>query len=322
MRAVHITAFGGSENLQIVECPTPTPKANEVLIKVAAAGLNRADIAQRKGHYPAPEGTPQDIPGLEVSGTIAACGSAVSEWQIGDEVCALLPGGGYAEYVCIDAGSCFAKPLNFSLVDAASLPETLLTVWQNIFQIGQLQKGQTVLIYGGSGGIGSMAIQLVNLFGAKAITLASSAEKIAYCQKLGAELVINYKEKDLEEVLRQNSIDLILDSVGGDYLNTNINLLKPEGKLVYINAMAGGLPGLNIFKMMQKRLIITGSTLRSRTYAHKRALIADMLKCGMPLVDSNKFQNTVTKRFPFTQATQAHQLMDSRNFTGKILLEF
>lgn len=322
MKAISINQFGGPEELKIVERPTPTPQPNEVLIKVAAAGLNRADVAQRKGHYPAPEGIVQDIPGLEVSGVVIECGAEVTEWQKGDEVCALLAGGGYAQYACVDAGSCFAKPTKFSLVDAAALPETLLTVWQNIFQIGQLQKDQTVLIYGGSGGIGSMAIQLVNLFGANAIALASTEEKVAYCRSLGAQQVVNYKTQNLEDVLGENSIDLILDSVGGDYLNTNINLLKPEGRLVYINAMAGGLAGLNIFKMLQKRILITGSTLRSRTHAHKRQLIKDMTTNGLALVESTSFQNTIGHRFPFTEVTAAHQLMDSRQFIGKIILEF
>ncbi len=321
MKAAVITQFGDASVLQLEQRPTPTPQPNEVLIKVCAAGINRADIAQRKGHYPAPAEVVQDILGLEVSGTIEALGTDVTEWKIGQEVCALLPGGGYAEYAVADAGSCFSIPKNYSLCDASSLPEVLLTVWQNIFQIGQLQPDETILIYGGSGGIGSMAIQLVSLFGAHPVALASSSQKIAYCQSLGAEKVVNYKTENLVESLGKNSLDLILDSVGGDYLDINLALLKPEGRLVYINAMEGKA-SLNIFKLLQKRIHLTGSALRSRTLAHKRNLVAAAVHNAISLIERPAFKNMVSHRFSIDEVVQAHQLMDDRNFLGKIILTF
>lgn len=321
MKAAILTEFGNPDVIEIQECPTPTPKENEVLIKVTAAGINRADLAQRKGNYPAPKGSVQNILGLEVSGQIEELGAKVSKWKIGDEVCALLPGGGYAEYATIDEGSCLPVPKGFSLADAAGIPEVLLTVWQNIFQIGKLQPQQKVLIYGGSGGIGSMGIQLVNLFGATAYSLASTTEKVSYCSSLGAQKVINYKSQNLIEELGKNSMNLILDSVGGEYLNTNLDLLKPEGRLVYINAM-GGNGKLNIFKMMQKRIHLTGSTLRARSLAHKKQLIEEAVEKAYPLIESKEFKYPTTQKFSIEEVVKAHQLMESRNFMGKILLTF
>lgn len=321
MKAVIVKEFGNANVLEINERPSPKVKENEVLIKVAAAGLNRADIAQRKGNYPAPKNSVQDVLGLEVSGTIEEIDSKVTQWKVGDEVCALLPGGGYAEYVAVDSGSCLPIPKNFSLIDAASIPEVLLTVWQNIFQIGRLQPKEKVLIYGGSGGIGSMAIQLTNLFGAHPVTLASSKQKIGYCAGLGVKQVIDYTCEDLVEEFGKNSIDLILDSVGGEYLNQNLDLLKKDGRLVYINAM-GGNGKLNIFKMMQKRIHITGSTLRARSLAHKKQLVQEAVEKAYPLIESDKFQNTVSKTFPVEEVVKAHELMESREFLGKILLTF
>lgn len=321
MKTVVIAEFGAASQLKITNRPTPPIKSNEVLIKVAAAGLNRADIAQRKGHYPAPKGTVQDVLGLEVSGIIEKVGNEVDLWKVGDKVCALLPGGGYAEYVNIDQGSCLPIPKGFSLTEAASIPETLLTVWQNIFKIGRLQSGEQVLIYGGSGGIGSMAIQLVNLFGAHALSVASTPEKIAYCKKLGAQKVVNYKTEDLVKVFGSNSIDLILDSVGGPYLDVNLELLQTEGRLVYINAM-GGNTELNIFKMMQKRIHLTGSTLRSRAFNYKRTLIQDAVEHAYPMIESDLFQKNIRHIFPVDEVVKAHQLMESRDFMGKILLTF
>lgn len=315
--------FGpGTSPLELTERATPKPARNEVLIKVSAAGLNRADLAQRKGNYPAPPGTVQDILGLEVSGTIIEVGKEVGKLKAGDQVCALLPGGGYAEYVTVDAGSCLPIPNAISLQDAAALPEVLFTVWYNIFQRGRLKKDQNVLIYGGSGGIGSMAIQLVSLFGAHPFTLASSEEKIRYCHDLGAEKVVNYKTEEVVEVIGENSIDVILDSVGGDYLDANIKLLKPEAHLIYINAMEGGKPGLNIFKMMQKRIWVTGSTLRSRSSVFKRKLADAIVKGAYPLLENHSFKNPVKYRYPVEKAEQAHRVMESRDFKGKIILQF
>ncbi len=321
MKAVIFQDYGNPSVLEISQYAKPQPKANEVLIKVAATGMNRADLAQRKGNYPAPKGCVENILGLEVSGIVEEVGDAVSSWKKGDEVCALLPGGGYAEYVTVDSGSCLPIPKGFSLVEAAGLPEVLLTVWQNIFQIGKLQPKENVLIYGGSGGIGSMAIQLVSGFGAKAWTLASTAEKIEYCQSLGAEKVINYRTQDLIEEFGKNSVDLILDSVGGKYLDKNIDLLNEEGRLVYINAMEGK-GELNIFKMMQKRIHLTGSTLRSRSLAHKKQLVEEAIEKAYPILESNRFKSINTKKFAIDDVIKAHELMESRDFMGKILLCF
>lgn len=321
MKAIVLKDFGSPEVLKIENRPQPEVGDKEVLIKVAAAGLNRADLAQRKGNYPAPKGSVQDILGLEVSGIIEKTGKKVTQWKIGDEVCALLPGGGYAEYVSVDEGSCLPIPKGFSLTDAASIPEVLLTVWQNIFQIGQLQSDENVLIYGGSGGIGSMAIQIVSHFGAQVFTLASSSEKEKYCLSLGAKKVVNYKEQDVVEELGRNSVHLILDSVGGPYLNKNLDLLKTEGRLVYINAM-GGKSDLNIFKLMQKRIHLTGSTLRSRSLEHKKQLTAEAVEKAYPIIEKDDFINMVSHRFAADDVVAAHQLMESRDFMGKIILCF
>lgn len=322
MKAVVFHQPGDASVLQIEDREIPSPRRNEVLIKVRAAGMNRADIAQRRGNYPAPEGTVQDILGLEVSGIIHKKGDAVKQWNIGDEVCALLPGGGYAEYAVADAGSCLPIPSGFCLKDAAALPEVLFTVWQTIFQRGALQKDEIVMIYGGSGGIGSMAIQLVHLYGSKVIAVAGSEEKENYCNYLGAYKTVNYKKDDLLEQLSPNTIDVILDSVGGQYLETNLGLLKKEGRLVYINAMNGGFPKLNIFKMMQKRISIAGATLRMRSSEYKERLALEILKNAYPLIEHKDFKNLVRNRLPFTQVAEAHALMDSRAFFGKIILCF
>lgn len=322
MRTVVLTQPGGPENLLLKSTPKPVVSRREVLIKVTAAGINRADIVQRKGHYPAPRGTAQDILGLEVSGIIEERGGNVTRWEVGDAVCALLPGEGYAEYVAVDEGSCLPIPKGFSLEDVGGLPEVLFTVWHNVFQRGRLQRGQKTLIYGGSGGIGSMAIQLVKLFGAEAYTLASSTEKLDFCKKLGAEKVINYQTENLLEAFGSESMDVILDSVGGDYLKTNLELLKKEGHLVYINAMGGGFPTLNIFKLMQKRLHLTGSTLRARSVDFKKELADEIREKALPLLESEHYKNIVTHRFPVEKVVEAHQLMDSRDFFGKIILLF
>lgn len=320
MKAVVFNAPGDASVLHIEERPLPEPGDNEVLIKVAAAGINRPDIFQRQGKYPAPQGIVQDVLGLDVSGKVEKTGSAVTGWKPGDEVFALVPGGGYAQYAVADAGSCLPVPSGISLSDAAALPEVLFTVWHNVFQRGGLQKGENVLIYGGSGGIGSMAIQLVHLFGAHAFTVTSTPEKEKYCLELGAEKIVNYKEKNLVEAFGPESMDLILDSLGGDYLEMNLEILRPGGRLVYINAMEGAKPTLNIRKVMSKRLLITGSTLRSRSYAFKKALAEDIFQKAFPLIDNTRFRNMVRYRFPAAKAAEAHVLMESRNFLGKVVL--
>lgn len=320
MRAVVYSHPGPSTVLHIAEREIPTPKSNEVLIKVHAAGINRPDIFQRLGKYPAPNGVVQDIPGLEVSGTIEKTGKSVSDWEIGQEVMALVPGGGYAEYISVDSGSCLPVPQGVTLTDAASFPEVLFTVWHNIFQRGQLRKGEKVLIYGGSGGIGSMAIQLVNLYGAEAYTMSSTNEKADFCHSLGAREVVNYRNEDLVKAFGESKFDLILDSLGGQYFNANLKMLKSDGRLVYINAMEGVKPQLNILLLMQKRLHITGSTLRARTYDFKKSLRDDILQNAFPLLEKAKFKPTVKHKFSLEKAAEAHRLMESREFMGKIVL--
>lgn len=320
MRAVVFNMPGAASVLHAEERLVPEIEGNEVLIKVAAAGINRPDVIQRNGKYPAPKGVVQDILGLDVSGVIEKAGAKVEKWKPGDEVFALVPGGGYAEYVKADAGSCLPVPKGMTLRDAAALPEVLFTVWHNVFQRGGLQKGEDILIYGGSGGIGAMAIQLAHLYGAHVSTLVSSEAKEKFCRELGAKRVVNYKKEELVDMLGAESMDLILDSIGGDYFNKNMDLLRPDGRLVYINAMGGGHPAFDIKKMMRKRLHITGSTLRARSYDFKKSLADDIYKRAFALLENPGFKNIVRYQFPLEKAADAHRLMDSRDFVGKIIL--
>ena len=319
MKAIVITKPGDASVLKIKERQKPTPGPGEVLIKVAAAGLNRADIAQRKGHYPAPKGVVADIPGLEVSGTIEDTGKEVTSLKPGDEVCALLAGGGYAEYVTVHASHCLPIPKGISLTHAAAIPEALCTVWLNLFQTARFTKNQTTLIYGGSGGIGSMAIQLVTLYGGKAYSMASTSEKIAYCTSLGAHKTANYKTDNLVEFFGENSVHVILEMIGGDYLNQNLDILKEEGKMVYINAKTRN-SSLNIFKLMQKRITLTGSTLRARSTPFKTRLINTVLKEAYPLIQNPKFINPVSREFSFQDVQKAHEIMEAGDFMGKMVL--
>ncbi len=298
----------------------PEIGANEVLIRVKAAGVNRPDVAQRMGRYPAPSGAPQDIPGLEVAGVVEECAAGVAQWKKGDGVCALLAGGGYAEYVAVDAGQCLPIPKGFSAIEAAGLPETVFTVWHNVFQRGRLQAGETLLVHGGSSGIGITAIQLAKAFGAKVLTTVGSNEKGQACLELGADGFVNYKTQDFETAFAEAGVEVILDMVGGDYFDKNLNILKPDGRLVYINAMHGNSVNLNIMKMMLKRITITGSTLRARDVAFKTALAADLLKNVWPVLENGKFKPVVFATFPFSAAAQAHELMESSQHIGKIIL--
>ncbi|WP_200979663.1 NAD(P)H-quinone oxidoreductase [Echinicola sp. 20G] len=324
MKAIVITQPGNPEVLQLREKEIPKPKAMEVLIKVKAAGVNRPDIAQRKGYYPAPADAPADIPGLEVSGTIEALGADVKNWELGDEVCALVSGGGYAEFVTAPSLQCLPVPDGVSLIEAASLPETFFTVWNNIFDIGRFQEGDTVLIHGGSSGIGVTAIQMVHALGGKVIVTAGSADKCQYCMKLGADLAINYKEKDFEEEVKaytkELGVDIILDMVGGAYTAKNINILKPFGRLVMINAMQGKIGEVDLFRIMQKRLTLTGSTLRPQSIKYKGE-IAKNLQIHIWPFFNDKIKPVVYKTFPLFRAADAHTLMESSEHIGKILLQ-
>lgn len=322
MKAVVISSFGDPEVLKTEERPVPAVGDHEVLIRVKAAGINRPDVFQRKGNYPAPAGVVADIPGLEISGVIEATGSMAGSWKTGDEVLALIAGGGYAEYAVVDAGSCMLKPQNLSYEEAAAIPETVFTVWHNLFERGQLKKGERVLIHGGSGGIGSTAIQLAALSGAQVYATAGNKEKCEFCESLGAVRAINYHEEDFEEVLKESGVDVILDCIGGDYFNKNIAILNPDGRLVYINAMEGAKVQLNILQMMQKRLSVTGSTLRARDKDFKAELTRSVVRHVFPFIESKAFKPMLFKSFDFTQAEQAHRLMEEGHFLGKLVLTF
>jgi len=321
MKAIVINGFGSSEVLKIEERPKPGIAADEVLIEVRAAGINRPDIFQRKGNYPAPAGVPADIPGLEVAGVISAVGEEVRQWKIGDKVCALIAGGGYAQYVPVNANHCLPIPKDFTFIEAASLPETVFTVWSNVFMRGGLKSGEKLLIHGGSSGIGITAIQLAKGFGAKVFATAGSDEKCKACVELGAAICINYKRYDFEKVYGKEGLDVILDMVGGVYFEKNIQILNEDGRLVYINAMQEALVQLNIMKMMHKRLTITGSTLRNRDKAFKASLTNEVQQHVWPLLEIGKFKPVVYKTFPLEQAALAHTLMESNQHIGKIILE-
>ena len=321
MKAIIITKPGDSDVLQPAERPVPVPLKNEVLINVKAAGVNRPDVAQRKGQYPAPPGAPADIPGLEVAGIIEECGEGVSRWKKGNAVCALLSGGGYADFVTVPEGQCLPVPKGFSFVEAASLPETVFTVWQNVFQRGSLKPGENFLVHGGSSGIGITAIQIAKALGATVFATAGSEEKCNACIELGAEECINYKEDDFEKCLESKGVDVILDMVGGDYVPKNMRLLRPDGRMVFINAMKGGDMNLNIRDIMKKRLTITGSTLRNRDVNFKSALAKEIKKNVWPLIEGGQFKPVIYKVFPLDEANKAHALMESSSHIGKIILK-
>jgi len=320
MKAIVITKPGAPEVLQLKDYAMPVPGKEEVLIEVKAAGLNRADISQRQGNYPAPPGVPGDIPGLEVAGSIVACGEGVTMWKPGDKVCALLAGGGYAESVCVKEGQCLAVPGNLSFEEAAGLPETVFTVWHNVFERGRLQPGETLLVHGGSSGIGTTAIQIAHVLGSKVIVTVGTDEKGENCVQLGADAFINHKKQDFEKELEKEGVDVILDMVGGNYLQKNLNILKPEGRLVYINAMGGDTVSFSIRQVMMKRLTITGSTLRSREYSFKKELAQSVLQHVWPLIKEGKFKPVIYRSFSFNEAAEAHRLFEKSEHTGKIVL--
>lgn len=323
MRFIKNESFGGPEVLLLREGPVPTPKENEVLIEVYAAGINRPDCAQRQGTYPPPPGV-SEVLGLEVSGVVRSCGAHVKRWKAGDKVCALLAGGGYAEYAVAPEGQCLPIPKNFSLIEAAALPETFFTVWANLFESGKLKKGDSILIHGGSGGIGTTAIQLGKAFGASVFTTVGKKESIEPCLKLGAEKVIQYKEEDFVEAVKlatQNQgVNIILDMVGGDYFGRNLEALATEGRLVQIATLRGASAEIDLRKMMFKRLTITGSTLRSRSVEEKTRLANELEKNVWPLLDRGDLKPIIYKTFLLENARQAHEVMESSAHTGKIVL--
>lgn len=320
MKAVQIVRHGSQSGLQLMDYPDPSPSYQQVRIAVKASGVNRADLAQRKGKYPSPAGVPENIPGLEVAGLVMECGKGVTQWKVGDKVCALLAGGGYAEQVVVEEGQCLSIPEGLSFAEAASLPEAIFTVWSNIFQRGELKKGEHILIHGGSSGIGITAIQLAKALGAKVFVTVGSAEKAKACLALGADVAVNYKIEDFEEQLRKPGVDVVLDMVGGSYLQRNIAIMRPEGRIVYINAMGGNNPEIDIANVMKNRLTITGSTLRAREYAFKKQLAKEIQDEVWPLLESGSFKPLVYQTFTFEEAMLAHELMESSEHIGKIVL--
>ncbi|UOQ71099.1 NAD(P)H-quinone oxidoreductase [Hymenobacter cellulosilyticus] len=320
MKAIVITQPGGPAVLQLQEKERPTPAAHEVLIRVAAAGVNRPDVLLRQGKYGGSGDVTNLVPGLELAGTVEACGAAVTRWQPGDAVCALLTAGAYAEYAVVDARHCLPVPAGWTLPQAASLPETVFTVWHNVFQRGTLQPGETLLVHGGSSGIGITAIQLAAALGSTVFATAGSADKCRACEELGARRGINYKEADFEAELRETGVDVVLDMIGGDYTAKNLNLLKDDGRLVFINAMRGPQAAFNALEVMRRRLTITGSTLRPRSADFKAALAAEVERRVWPLLAAGKFKPVIYRTFSLAEAAAAHELMESSEHIGKIVL--
>ena len=323
MIAIEISTPGAPDVLKPVERPDPKPGAGEVLIRVAAAGVNRPDIMQRKGMYPPPHGA-SDLPGLEVSGTIESVGDGVTGWRTGDRVCALVSGGGYATLCVAPAAQCLPVPASVDLVDAAAIPETFCTVWTNVFERGHLQAGETALFHGGSSGIGTTAIQLAKARGARVFATAGSDEKCRACEQLGAERAINYKTEDfvavIKDVTKGKGVNLILDIIAGDYIARDLVALAIEGRLVIIGLQGGETATFDMRRILGRRLTVTGSTLRPRSVEEKGAIVAALKKEVWPLLESGKVKPLIYKRFPLKDAAAAHALMESSDHIGKIVL--
>jgi NADPH:quinone reductase len=325
MYAITFTTPGGPEVLQWAERPTPEPAADEVLVKIAAAGINRADVLQRQGNYPPPEGASPDIPGMEIAGEITAVGEHVKRWQKGDKVCALIAGGGYAEYAVVPEGQCLPVPKKFSLVEAAALPEGVITVWANLFEAGGLGPAQTALVHGGSSGIGTIAISMVKAYGAKIFVTAGSDEKCAACRKLGADFAINYNTDDfvavIERETKSRGVDVVLDMVGGGYVVRNLSALTQSGRHVNIAVQGGRLATVDLWLIMRKRLVLTGSTLRHRAKEDKARLVRAVEEKVWPWIAEGKVKPLIYKTFPIKQAAEAHKVMESGSHIGKMVLE-
>jgi len=322
MTAIEIPAPGGPEALVPGPRPIPTAAADEVLVKVTAAGVNRPDCLQRAGNYPPPPGA-SDIPGLEIAGEVVAVGAEVKTLKVGDTVCALVTGGGYAEYCAAPEAQCLPVPKGFDMVQAAALPETYFTVWSNVFDRGGLKKGEKFLVHGGSSGIGTTAIQLAAAAGARVFTTAGSAEKCKVCEDLGAERAINYREEDWLSAVKGEpvgGVDLILDMVGGPYTAQNLKALNADGRLVNIAWLKGSKMELDLMPVMLKRLTLTGSTLRARSVAFKGAIAENLKKDVWPMLESGRIKPLIHKTFPLAEAAEAHALMESSAHIGKIML--
>jgi NADPH:quinone reductase len=323
MIAIAIPTPGGPEALVPQRRPVPKPAAGELLIKVAAAGVNRPDVLQRQGNYAPPPGA-TDIPGLEIAGEVAASGGETGPWKAGDKLCALVAGGGYAEYCVAPAPQCLPVPRGLDLIQTAAIPETFFTVWTNVFERGALKPGETFLVHGGSSGIGTTAIQLAAQLGSRVIATAGGADKVAACRSLGAERAVDYRAEDFVtvamEMTQGKGVNLILDMVGGDYFARNLKCLAVEGRIVQIAFLKGNKVELDLGQIMMKRQTLTGSTLRPRSVAEKGA-IANALKDRVwPLIEAGRVQPIIHKTFPLAEAAAAHRLMESSAHIGKIVL--
>lgn len=323
MKAITVPAPGGPDAMVLDDVPEPQPAAGDVRIAVAAAGVNRADVLQRMGHYPPPAGAPEYL-GLEVSGRVDALGDGVSGWAAGDEVCALLSGGGYAEKICVPAGQVLTVPSGVSLLDAAALPEVVCTVWSNVFLTANLQPGELLLVHGGSSGIGTMAIQLAREVGARVAVTAGSAEKLEACRALGAEVLINYHEQDFVEEVRAASegagANVILDNMGAKYLSRNLEAVAVNGRLVVIGLQGGVTAELNLGLLMSKRAAVISTSLRARPTAEKATIVAAVREHVWPLLEAGRVHPVVYSRHPLADVAEAHREMESSRHVGKILL--
>lgn len=323
MTAIGIAKPGGPEVLQPVTLPVPAPGKGQLLVRVAAAGVNRPDVLQRTGAYPPPKGA-SEIPGLEIAGEVAAAGPGTSRFKAGDKVCALVSGGGYAEYCLADESACLPVPKGLSMAEAAALPETAFTVWHNVFERGRLGPGEWLLVHGGSSGIGTTAIQMAAAFGAKVLATAGSADKCAACEKLGAVRCINYREEDFVEVTKQETgghgADVILDMVGGSYIERNFVAAAPDGRIVQIAFLGGPKAEVNFTRLMLKRLTFTGSTLRARTADVKAGIACDLEQKVWPLIEAGKIRPVMDETFALKDAAKAHARMETSAHIGKIML--
>jgi putative PIG3 family NAD(P)H quinone oxidoreductase len=323
VRAVTVPHPGGPDALVPSTVPDPVPGPGQVLVDVAAAGVNRADLLQRAGHYPSPPGAPE-WPGLEVSGTVAALGPGVTGWSVGDAVCALLGGGGYAERVAVDAGHVLPVPRGVDVVDAAGLPEAVCTAWSNLVDVGRLRAGERVLVHGGSGGVGSVAIQIAAALGAVVLTTAGGPERAARCRDLGAAVAVDHRDDDVPAAVRAATggagVDVVLDVLGAGALDTNLRLLATEGRLVVIGLQRGRRAELDLALLLQRRASVAGTTLRSRPAEQKTALVAAVREHVWPMVADGRVRPVVHTRLPLDRAADAHRLLDSGEVFGKLLL--
>jgi NADPH2:quinone reductase len=322
MNCIEITEPGGPEVLQATRRPVPAPENGEVLIRIQAAGVNRPDCIQREGHYAPPPGV-TDIPGLEVAGEVVTLGDGVSGLNVGDSVCALVAGGGYAEYVTAPVPQVLPVPAGLSMTEAAALPETCMTVWTNVFERAHLSPDETLMVHGGSSGIGSTAIQIASALGSRVIVTAGSAEKCQACLDLGAERAVNYRDEDFVAAAKEfggKGIDVILDMVGGEYIEKNIKAAAPDGRIVNIAFLHGAKAEVNFMPLMLKRLTLTGSTLRSQSIERKGEIARELKKVVWPLIEAGRVKPVIHKVFPLAEARAAHELMESSAHIGKIML--